>query len=324
MSEYLHRRKDFHSLIRTLASQIEIEETLVEKDYWIMHVLHSLKTQGFVFELKGGTSLSKGFRIIDRFSEDIDLHISPPANFQAQTGIKLNENPKNIKPAVVENRRIFFDWLAENIEIDGIVQIVRDAEFDDKDYYRSGGIRLNYDSPFDALAGIKEGILLEAGFAQVTPNAPLDISSWMFDKATEVKLDVIDNRAMGIACYHPGYTLVEKLQTIVTKYRNETSTDADTPKVNFMRQYYDIFQLLKRKDIQDFIGTEEYHDHKEAWFRAADKEIPLSENPAIFLPDEKIREAFTKRYKDSKQLYYKGQPDFDSIIEFIQSFAVKL
>lgn len=324
MSEYLHRRKDFHSLIRTLASQIEIEETLVEKDYWIMHVLHSLKAQGFVFELKGGTSLSKGFRIIDRFSEDIDLHISPPANFQAQTGIKLNENPKNIKPTAVENRRIFFDWLAKNIAIDGIVEILRDTEFDDKDYYRSGGIRLKYDSPFDALAGIKEGILLEAGFAQVTPNTPLDISSWMFDKATEAKLDVIDNRAMGIACYHPGYTLVEKLQTIVTKYRNETSAEADKPKVNFMRQYYDIFQLLKRKDIQDFIGTEENHDHKEAWFRATDKEIPLSENPAIFLPDEKIREAFRKRYKDSKQLYYKGQPDFDEAIEFIQSFATRL
>lgn len=69
MSEYLHRRKDFHSLIRTLASQIEIEETLVEKDYWIMHVLHSLKAQGFVFELKGGTSLSKGLELLTAFQK---------------------------------------------------------------------------------------------------------------------------------------------------------------------------------------------------------------------------------------------------------------
>jgi hypothetical protein len=34
---------------------------LVEKDYWIMQSLWGLQAQGFVFELKGGTSLSKGF-----------------------------------------------------------------------------------------------------------------------------------------------------------------------------------------------------------------------------------------------------------------------
>ncbi len=40
-----------------------------------MHVLYGLKTLGLDFELKGGTSLSKGFQIIDRFSEDIDIYI---------------------------------------------------------------------------------------------------------------------------------------------------------------------------------------------------------------------------------------------------------
>ncbi|MEA2882414.1 MAG: hypothetical protein QOH32_1670, partial [Bradyrhizobium sp.] len=42
------------------------------KDYWIMHSLYGLQKLGLIFELKGGTSLSKGFKIIDRFSEDID------------------------------------------------------------------------------------------------------------------------------------------------------------------------------------------------------------------------------------------------------------
>lgn len=45
---------------------------LIEKDYWIMHVLYGLKSQGFEFELKGSKSLSNGYHIIDRFSEDID------------------------------------------------------------------------------------------------------------------------------------------------------------------------------------------------------------------------------------------------------------
>lgn len=42
-----------------------------------MHALYGLKTQGFKFELKGGTSLSKGFGIIHRFSEDIDIQLLP-------------------------------------------------------------------------------------------------------------------------------------------------------------------------------------------------------------------------------------------------------
>ncbi len=48
----------------------------------------------------------------------------------------------------------------------------------------------------------------------------MDISSWMVDFALEKPVDVIDNRALQIRCYHPGYTFVEKLQAIVTKYRH--------------------------------------------------------------------------------------------------------
>ncbi|MGN6418059.1 MAG: nucleotidyl transferase AbiEii/AbiGii toxin family protein [Pseudobacter sp.] len=70
-----------------------------------------LKKQGFHFELKGGTSLSKGFKIIDRFSEDIDLHITPPALFN------INENPNNCKENTVQARAEFFDWLANEIHI---------------------------------------------------------------------------------------------------------------------------------------------------------------------------------------------------------------
>lgn len=68
-----------------------------------------------------------------------------------------------------ENRKEFSDWLAANIKIEGIIEITRDTDFDDKNY-RSGGIRLKYKTFFDPIEGIKEGVLLEAGFAKVTPN----------------------------------------------------------------------------------------------------------------------------------------------------------
>lgn len=287
-----------------------------------MHVLHGLNSLGLEFELKGGTSLSKGFKIIDRFSEDIDLHITPPMAFVDQTGIKVNENPKSASKSIVANRMRFFDWLADNIIIDGI-EAERDTDFDDKDG-RNGGIRLKYNGFFGSVPGIKDGILLEVGFAKVTPNEKIDISSWMYDKATEVNLSVADNRAKGIACYHPGYTLVEKLQTIVTKFRLEQGADVGGPKVNFMRQYYDVFRLLQRDNIQEFITTQEYLDHKYYWFPEVDLDMPLAKKEAFLLTDEKIREDFRNRYTGTSGLYYLGQPDFDELLLFIQANLGKL
>jgi hypothetical protein len=72
--------------------------------------------------------------------------------------------------------RAFYDWLAETIRIDGIVNVQRDTAFDDE-RYRSGGVRLNYKSITDSVPGLKDGVLLEVGFDDVTPNVAKDISS---------------------------------------------------------------------------------------------------------------------------------------------------
>lgn len=64
----LHDHPDFEGLLSLVASERGMDPVLVEKDYWIMHCLWGLQQQGFHFELKGGTSLSKGFGVIHRFS----------------------------------------------------------------------------------------------------------------------------------------------------------------------------------------------------------------------------------------------------------------
>jgi hypothetical protein len=308
MTDYLHNHKEFEQLIRIVADEEKIDPYLVEKDYWIMHVLYGLKTLNYNFELKGGTSLSKGYKIIDRFSEDIDIHIKPPDE------LGVNENPKNTKKATVEARKGFYDWLAENTKIDGVE---RDKDFDDINYYRSGGIRLFYKSYTTLLEGVKEGILLEAGFDRVTPNEQLTITSWIFDKGfATLGADIIDNRAKNIVCYHPGYTFVEKLQTIATKFRNEQEDKSKEP--NFMRQYYDIACLLDDQRVLDFIGTNEYLEHKKERFPKPDFEIPIKDNEAFTLKNAEIRAAYEKRYAFSKNLYYKGQPSFQSLLDKIQ------
>lgn len=311
--KYLHEHPDFVSLLRIIEEETGIQPHLIEKDYWIMHTLYGLKKQGLDFELKGGTSLSKGYQIIDRFSEDIDIHIRPPAT------LGVDENPKRTKSKSVESRKGYYDWLAENLTVDGIVSIERDTAFDDEDYYRSGGIRLHYESKTTHIPGIKEGILLEVGFDTVTPNIPITISSWAYDKAIQTPgISIIDNRAIDVACYHPGYTFVEKLQTLATKFRQEQN--GSTAKPNLMRQYYDVYCLLDITEVQNFIGTKAYEEHKSARFPKVDLETPLFVNDAFLLTNPETRATFKERYIATASLYYKGQPDFEDVLERIKEF----
>src|SRR5262249_38862420 len=145
----------------------------------------------------------------------------------------------------------------------------RDTAFDDEKM-RSGGIRLRYPTNVSALEGLREGVLLEAGFDTGAPNEPKDISSLLYDQAAAKGGAIIGNRAKGVPCYDPRYTFVEKLQTISTKYRKQQET-GESP-VAFMRHYYDVSCLLNRPDVQDFIGTEEYIAHKKERFRAGDNQ----------------------------------------------------
>lgn len=87
----------------------------------------------FQFELKGGTSLSKGFDVIHRFSEDIDIRIEPPDDLNVKTG--RNQD----KPAHIASRRAYYDEMAARIRIPGITHAERDTQFDD-DKMRSAGL----------------------------------------------------------------------------------------------------------------------------------------------------------------------------------------
>jgi predicted nucleotidyltransferase component of viral defense system len=316
MSDYLHNHKNFRDLLRIVGAELNIEPGLVEKDYWIMHVLYGLKEQGLQFELKGGTSLSKGYGIIHRFSEDIDIHIKPPAEME------INENPNNNKTRNIQKRKDFYDGLANEIKIHGIIAVKRDEAFDDLRQYRSGGIRLHYESMAEAIEGVKEGILLEVGFDTITPNNPLTISSWAYEKAIQQKVDIIDNRALDIACYHIGYTFVEKLQTIATKFRQEQEDKVE--RQNLLRQYYDVYSLLKDNAVNKFIGTEEYQKHKVTRFPPKDYEILIADNEAFLLKNKELRERFIERYQKTAKLYYKGQTDFNELLAEIDKWVDKL
>jgi Phage integrase family/Nucleotidyl transferase AbiEii toxin, Type IV TA system len=74
-----------------------------------------------------------------------------------------------------------------------------------------------------------------------------------------------------VPCYDPRYTFVEKLQTISTKFRLQ---QGGSP-IDFMRHYYDVHNLLKRPEVQEFIGTDAYKEHKDEFdFKAKIWNVP--------------------------------------------------
>jgi predicted nucleotidyltransferase component of viral defense system len=314
LADYLHNHPQFAELIRIVVQERGIDPALVEKDYWIMHCLYGLQKLNMKFQLKGGTSLSKGHKIIGRFSEDIDILIEPPPVRQVAT------RKSQTSAAQVKSRKDFYDWLATTIKINGITKVARDTAYDNADYF-SGGIRLSYKSINKLPARVSEGVLLELGFDDVSPNEPKDISSWAYDHAVAKKVEIVDNRAKGVACYDPRYTFVEKLQTISTKFRLQQ--EKGTSPVDFMRHYYDVHELLGRAEIQAFIGTEAYKTHKTKRFRKADNQN-IAENQAFIISDPATRKLYEKAYQDSSALYYGSKPAFAEILAEIGKYINRL
>lgn len=306
--KFLHELPDAKQLFEALAYEKNILPTIIEKDYWLMHCIWGLTKQGYQFDLKGGTSLSKGFGIIDRFSEDVDILIYPNQSDDIKTG------KNHDKPAHKKERSDFFDHIACSLNTSGF-KFSRDHSFDDKKKMRSGGIRGKYQSHFSEIEALKPGILLELGFDQTTLNLECTITSWAIEKAINMNINIIDNRAKNIKCYCPEYTFIEKLQTISTKFRLQQEND-QMP-VNFLRHYYDIYKLLEQERVLSFIGSNPYKKYKEERFRSKDK-LDISKNEAFIISDDKTRAKYSNEFNKKSAIYFGAQPSFEDILERIK------
>lgn len=181
---------------------------------------------------------------------------------------------------------------------------------------RSAGIRLSYTPRTAGLKGVKDGVLLELGFDDTTPNRPVTISSWALDFVLDRDMQVFDNRAIGVPCYAPTHTFVEKLQTMPTKYRRFTQGQGFP--ANFLRHYYDVYCLLGLPEVQAFMQQEAYQVRKLERFRSGD-ELLIAKNAAFTLSDPQQRDFFAREYRKSSALYYQGQPDFDQLLARISA-----
>lgn len=92
-----HDKEAFSELIAAASNELHIPPGIIEKDYYVTLVLRELasRVKGMVF--KGGTSLTKCYQVLDRFSEDIDI------SYAASEGIPGESRKRQLKKAVVSS-----------------------------------------------------------------------------------------------------------------------------------------------------------------------------------------------------------------------------
>lgn len=238
---FLHDESDFQDLVDIAASKVGLDPALVEKDYWITHTLWELHRCGLEVWFKGGTSLSKGFGIIERFSEDLDLQVERGE----ATGLPEVTSWKKNSEQATSTREDFFRQLPNAIDLPTSLEL-QEGSFDPRK--SRAEYRFHYPGQRVRLlpAGLSGFVLLELGRATVTPCLGMPMSSFVHDHAEEVSMmgSVLDNRPASVRCLHPVVTLVEKISAIHEGIQKEK------PPVAFVRHYEDAARIIAcEKDL---------------------------------------------------------------------------
>ena len=92
-----HDHEAFSELIIAASNELHIPPGIIEKDYYVTLALRELasRVKGMVF--KGGTSLTKCYQILERFSEDIDI------SYAASEGVPGESRKRQLKKGVVSS-----------------------------------------------------------------------------------------------------------------------------------------------------------------------------------------------------------------------------
>jgi hypothetical protein len=105
----LFEHPDFDQVILQTAEHFQLRPGIIEKDYYVTEVLRIIAaTAGDKVIFKGGTSLSKGWNLIQRFSEDIDIFLDPLAFEPPLTKRGIDRELKSLRDAVAAHPALQF------------------------------------------------------------------------------------------------------------------------------------------------------------------------------------------------------------------------
>lgn len=227
----LHNDKEnFDIAIKAASRHFNVSPAIIEKDYYVTLVLSELAKQVPDLLFKGGTSLSKCHKIIDRFSEDIDITLD--SNHQSQG------KRKNLKYTIIE----ICNTLGLNLLNESETRSRRDYNCYKIDYSAS-----------HSLPGLNPQLLVETVFiVKAFPDEIKQASSMIYDylKAignedaiTQYQLQPFDIRVQTL-----NRTFVDKVFAICD-YMLDSKTERQS------RHIYDLSRLLTLVDLDDSLKT---------------------------------------------------------------------
>lgn len=227
---YLHKeeRELFHDVILLTSQKMNVSEDIVEKDYYVTLILKELSKSDYPIVFKGGTSLSKAFRVIDRFSEDIDITFTEHLGESRRKKLKYNI----IKPA------------GDNIGL----------EIKNWDSIESDKNLNHYDLCYDSVVGdevinsLPPFVKLETSLMSYAfPTEERQISNYIYDALSEEEPELIEKYGLEpfpMRVQSLSRTLVDKAFALCDYYMLER------PRRN-ARHLYDIYKLSPYMTFDD-------------------------------------------------------------------------
>lgn len=242
----LFEHPDFDQAILRAAEHFRGERlrpAIIEKDYYVTEALRLIaQTAGDKVIFKGGTSLSKGWNLIQRFSEDVDLFLDPRA-FQPALGKNaINRELKKLRDAVETHPSLTF-LPDESRTFGGIGRA---------DYF-------SYDQRFGGVGEVVNRVLVESGTASGRePKVTVELHSYLaqFLEQTGTSLGAEDEGRFPMDLLHFRRTFVEKMFTIHSKI--EICKRDGRPLGGYARHYYDLYQLTGQAEVLAMLESPEY------------------------------------------------------------------
>ncbi len=321
---YIEDKNDLRVLLVNTARKKGISEAVIEKDYWVTFILDYLFNENKwkeYFTFKGGTSLSKCFGLIERFSEDIDLILDwRVLGYEEKEPWIERSNTKQDKfnKEVNEKTEVFLrDEFLTVLEQD-----LKDFNFEFSiDTIDPQTILCKYPKIFESNY-LSQNIRLEIGsLAAWTPAIDVDILPII----GEVYPNVFKEKTK-IRTVSAERTLWEKATIL---HHEANRPESSHMPHRYARHFYDLYKIansdfknkaLENKDLLKKVTEFKMKFYPRKW---AKYENVLDGNLRL-VPDEFRFPEIEKDYKAMSEMIYGTYPSFEEIINALKELEKEI
>jgi len=231
--------EDIKDVIVLTSNKLNIPEVIIEKDLWVSFILDFLFTKSNYknyFQFKGGTSLSKGFNLINRFSEDIDIVLNGEAiDVNLDDLYKLSKNKRSHEINIINEKALLFYETKLIVEMDNYFKKSINKQIDIKLKKEELAIYVSYPSSFNDFY-IKNEVKIEIGpISAWKPNKELMLDSYISKEYP----NLFEDGTYLTLVTEPIRTFYEKLIIL----HKEAHREGNYP-IRYSRHYYDVYKVF--------------------------------------------------------------------------------